>query len=151
MRVRSCCPTSSELLEGLSQCCHSWGIPKLPHEHGKHPEPTGVLFSSLQCNQCCNLSHSHQHRHNQSGPPLSSFPAFLTFLKTLLFIRNTWYKTQEAAIHIPGQNDSSSILDGTSVTSDTQPAGLLCFLPQFWVFFQSISSLLPLKFGERLL
>ncbi|KAL2302082.1 hypothetical protein Nmel_009492 [Mimus melanotis] len=35
--------------------------------------------------------------------PPSSFPAFLTFLKTFLLIRNTWYKTQEAAIHIPGK------------------------------------------------
>lgn len=34
---------------------------------------------------------------------------------------------QKAAIYVHGQNDSSSILDGTSFTSDTQPAVLFFF------------------------
>lgn len=46
------------------------------------------------------------------------------FFNTFTFIRNNWYKMQNTAIHLHGQNDSSSILDGTSFTSDTQPAVL---------------------------
>lgn len=42
---------------------------------------------------------------------------------------------QDAAIHLHGQNDSSSILDGTSFTSDTQPAVLFVS----FIFFNAVS------------
>lgn len=60
----------------------------------------------------------------------SSLFAQLLLFNLFTFNRNTWYKMQKAAIYVHGQNDSSSILDGTSFTSDTQPA-----VPFFFILF----------------
>lgn len=152
MRVRSSCPLSSELLEGLNQRCPSWGITQDPQGWSSQSSPapsaeTGPAPISI-------------HTISQVTPLL--FSSFFNLFQPFLLIRSIGTNT-EAAAH-PWGKACSSILDGTSVTSDTQPAGLLCFLPplffslhllfvtsQFGERFLSLSSLYCQCFGHRLL
>lgn len=134
---------------GLNQCCPSWGIPSLLPEHGMPQEPQGCssqtspVTSADTCPAPISIDTI-----SQVTPLL--FSSFFNLFKDISVDQEHLVQNTGSCNTHPWQNDSSSILDGTSVTSDTQPAGLLCFLPPV-CFFQSISSSLPLEFGERLL